>query len=942
MAAQETVTIIPMVNDSSSSDEEVTIIKAPSSKEQFSYGLERGRTDIGYAIDYARSLSPFGSFTFGPDGFRYYSSEELYGEDFESLTPEERRNRINSARDEELRKNNLAVVLYGEQDSAEALSGDFLASLASPTTLIPIGGGAKAGYKAVALASGLLGAEYNVLEQLALTGKVEPSETVTVGGLSAVGGVAILGGARGISKGYSKLKNIISKKNKATPDEIIEASSKVDQINDATLEASEQGISKEDLSAFVRDKTGMSTDEIAESIAMSHEKPIALTKVDALNARILHNAGAGEDQVTKFVGLKEAALPQSDMLREISPYLSRKVRDYHLSWQDNWAKNVKPIDDLYKIDRKLSKEQREVFDNLLFNSNPANIAKARKILTDVDANAGKHFDMIFGPKGNIYKQRNRLVKDAKISLPDDPYYVTRVVKDYNGFRKYIGLENRNKLDKALNARAKFLNTKVNDLDQDERDFIANAIVRGLRPITNMEKMKAVPTTGGSKPSFLQGRKVGNVDRELQQFYKRPYEAVSDFLAKSERLIQKKNLFGDSTVIKSNQLNVKETIGNYLDIINKQTPINEVDFDIIQNILEAEFTSGERRMSKLAAGLKDWTNASLLANYATSVIQLADSGITAMTQGFRNTIGVLLGGGQRISSKELFGLDAVTAEYFTSGNKISQSVDRLMRLSGFKAFDSFGKDTLIRAAWKRVRNQVKTPNGIAKLKKEIGQEYPNEFDQLIDEIIKGDPSAPLAKSFLYGQLSNQHPTSTFEMPLKFSQMEDGRLIYTLKSFTIKQIALMRKLIANEYRKGNKKEAMRNAIAFMLLVPTTNMSIQAAKDLMLGRNVDLENELVDRYVDNVFRVFASSQYSVSKLKETGDITEFVIDSFAPPYNVFQNATTGAWNSIQNGEFDPKTFKDVPFLGKFYYNWFGGGLDKFNERKEKQRYKEIFGEE
>lgn len=925
------------VSSAPESKPKFTYIRKPTLDEEFDYGLDVSKSDIGYGLDYLRANMPFGSFKNGPDGFRYYTANEIYGEDFESLSKEERRQRIIDVDQQEADQNNITVSLFGRQDSPAALAGNFLGSLASPTTLIPIGGGAKAGYKAVALASGLLGAEYSALEQLATKGEVEAAETGKVAGLSAVGGVAFLGGARGLSK----LKNLAFKKKTATPDKVAEAQSKVDEINDATLEAAEQNISKENLSSFIQGRVSMSSDEMAEAIALSPEKPIVLNQVDSFNAKVASQLGAGEEVATKYAKLKEMVLPQSDVIRDINPELALKIRDYHRKYTTTYGENMRLVEPLMNLRKKMPVKLQEDFDSLLLHSNAVNKNKLKNMVSKIDPELTSKVDDLYNM---MQKQRSRIMKNTKIVLPDDPYYITKEVKDFAGFRKAIGKPLDNKLTTALQKRADYLKINKNDLDEQEKNFIANAIVRGLYPFTDKKgRLIAKSSSPDAKPGFLKKRKVDFIDKELQKYYYSPLESVARYLQKSERMIRKRELFGTNAAYKGNQLDIDGSIANIINDLESRGNLSDKDLNIISSILDAQFKTGEKQMGKVVSGFKNLTHASFLANYGTSIIQLADAGITAWVHGFRHTLGALLTGGKKkLDSQELFMLDSTIAEHYSSGSEISKSLDLLMKVSGFKFFDKFGKDLVVNTAWRRAQSLVKSEKGIQKLKKEVGDAFPTDFDELVDDISKGKITKRTTLPYLYSKVSDQYLTSPFEMPLKYSQMQNGRIMYTLKSFTIKQLALMRREIANEWNTGNKKQAIRNAIAFSLLVPTTNLTVQTAQDLMLGREVDLDSELGDRYVDNIFKVFASSQYAVNKLAKTKNVEEFVTDTFAPPLSVFNNLIAGAWNSIENGEFDPKTLKDVPFLGKFYYNFFGGGLEEYNERKEKQKFNDLFGDE
>ena len=57
------------VSSAPESKPKFTYIRKPTLDEEFDYGLDVSKSDIGYGLDYLRANMPFGSFRNGPDGF---------------------------------------------------------------------------------------------------------------------------------------------------------------------------------------------------------------------------------------------------------------------------------------------------------------------------------------------------------------------------------------------------------------------------------------------------------------------------------------------------------------------------------------------------------------------------------------------------------------------------------------------------------------------------------------------------------------------------------------------------------------------------------------------------------------------------------------------------------------------------------------------------------
>jgi hypothetical protein len=56
------------------------------------------------------------------------------------------------------------------------------------------------------------------------------------------------------------------------------------------------------------------------------------------------------------------------------------------------------------------------------------------------------------------------------------------------------------------------------------------------------------------------------------------------------------------------------------------------------------------------------------------------------------------------------------------------------------------------------------------------------------------------------------------------------------------------------------------------------------------------------------------------------------------MFDNIVKGGITTISTGEFDPKMGKNIPLLGSLWYNWFGGGVEEYQEKQKKKQRSEL----
>ena len=920
-------------------------IDRPTSSDLMSYGWNvYGDTDFNALAKIGRTQGWYNVGKF-EDG-EYKTLEELYGDDFSSLSTDQKRERINAVEEQNRQRDYLNVIAYGEQDSALATASGFVGSLATPTTFLPISG-VKYGIKGVAAASALFGAEYDLLNQYATKGDVDWTQAATVTALSA-----------GLGGGITALPKAIrfAARGRGTKPltEVEKANMMTAKIEDVYADAVLEGVATKDMHAYALEKLGMTADELAAATADSSNKIRVPTPQQAREMKELAAKGIDANTIATNPTVNKLITPIIEQIGKIDEalgtnyFFKNNVRGYFFKSYNNAMQKIEKSSGMLDLYKKMPQNIKDDLDNLLINANRKNINNARKLIENYQPGAGKYFDDF---RGQIDQMGDELRK-AQYKLPDNPYYVPRRVKDFDGLSKYLkkaAPDLSSGIEKAMQKRAEYLKTTTDRLSKEDRNFITTSILRGLRVGTNdaTGNMYAAKYATNSKEGLLMQRRIKTVNKDMQKFYETPLAGSMQYFMDAQKLVERVKFFDsiqDIDKLRGRGTNTKHAVKTE-DGINIDKSIESwvkshgLTGDLqssLQSALHAVMVDADKSMGKAARLYKDIAHGVLLGNIGSALTQLGDLGMSAWVFGLRNTLSGLVSKNKVSAVKDL-NLDSAVLEHFSSGTRVTESVNKLLNWSQFKRMDSLGKNVIINAAWKQVQKQVRTPEGIAKLKKEYGTAFGPNFDNFVREVQNGELTER-TKEYLFNRLSDIQPVSPAEMPEKYLRMQDGRILYTLHSFTLKQLNLIRKGIVEEYKKGNKAVAARNAIAFSLLVPTSNMTIGMAKDLIAGKDIDLESEVGQRYIDNVFKVFASSQYGVAKLAKTGKVGDFILDSVAPPLNMFDNIIKGGITAISTGEFDPRMGKNIPLLGSLWYNWFGGGVEEYQEKQKKKQRSEL----
>ena len=246
-------------------------------------------------------------------------------------------------------------------------------------------------------------------------------------------------------------------------------------------------------------------------------------------------------------------------------------------------------------------------------------------------------------------------------------------------------------------------------------------------------------------------------------------------------------------------------------------------------------------------------------------------------------------------------------------------------------DRLGKETIINAAYKNASKLAKTAKGRERLLKKFGNTYGDETKALLKDLEEGNRSATV-RQFLFNELSDAQPISLIEFPQGYLDNPNGRILYMLKSFTLKQIDIVRRNVVQEYAKGNKKEAIKNATLLAGYLSVANTGTQIAKDLVLGREVKAE-DIPDRAMWALLGVYGMNQYTVDKYWSNGDWKGAVFNQIAPATPIIDAALTLGEGVFEDDPDVSKAVRAVPIVGPLAYNWLLGGAENYNERQDRR---------
>jgi len=898
--------------------EETPELKPISWFDEFEFAFDSSHSDVnnwGLALEAKLALGDWDTDANGDLTFK--NGYELYGKEFmDDMDYDQRRDFLLKRRDEGVKEEHLNTILVQEKEgksaSAEIL-GSFVGMLMSPTTLAPVG----KGIAGAAKAGGLLGLEIEAAEQTA-EGELDVVDLAKSTAVGAVGSAAVTKVAQA-TKNAVKVVNA-KRQAKKTQVGIDNMSAKVeDQLATGLAE----GLTPKQSWARARQNLSLSASQVADLAA--HGKVMMPSVENATKiVAAKNNPIISSNAATKL--LDHLFAPISTVVRNISEPVFGRLRKFEYDVSANTQSNMQAASDFMIKASKLRKKggrkaEYNDFETALFNGN---FQKATNIAKVFFPEILEPLQKVIGKEGVL----NILHKDLKQAGVDVGFlenYFPRVVKDVGKLLNALGSTERSNLDIALSAEA--AKQKVGswqELDETVVTDIINKYLRGGQ-------------RSGTKLGLAQQRVIEEIDPLIKDFYYSAPESLNFYIKNAVREVEKRKFFGNNVVFdESNKVDLAQSIGAFAQDAFNKGEISSKQIDDLSMVLQARFVMGEKSGHAGWVGIKDAQTMALLAQFDSAVIQLADIGVSVYANGLRNTIKSIVPALRKKTetSAEEFGVLNTIAADINSKGVLANGVDTVLKYSGFKGIDRLGKDTFISAAYKNNTQLARTSP--EKLSEKWGKVFGDETANLIDDLKAGRMSDNV-KLLLFNQLSDVQPITLSEMPAQYLKVPNGRILYALKSFAIKQLDIMRRDFAGQLNRGNYKEGFTNMGNYAMSIGLAGGAVGTARDILQTKELRPE-----QFDDKVFETWMSllflNKYTRDRYLAEGEVGQAFLGILTPAiFNISDQFGKALQDILFEADSNPEKFnavlKNIPVIGKLGYYWLLGGAEKKLEQERKQ---------
>lgn len=600
----------------------------------------------------------------------------------------------------------------------------------------------------------------------------------------------------------------------------------------------------------------------------------------------------------------------SARIEKFAPSIMSALRNFERRVLEKQANYINPTEPFFKAVDQLSPEMRRALKGHLYNGR---LDEAMRLMNPT---MRKQFIAIRSDLKKVHAE----LKAAGIDVARIDDYFPRKVADVRGLRDKLNREHKDKFTKAIDDATKKNGNKPLSPEQEEE--VLNKVVRDVyRPKD--------PTRRGNTAA----RTLGELPDELLDFYHEPSMALTSYYRNMVDMAEKAKFFGrNMKVTDENTIDAVESIGNVIRDARMMRNLTPQQVEDLTRMLTARFVTGEQAPNAVLRWTRDTGYMGTIGNMVSAITNLGDLGTSGALHGFAETIAAAFGKNKYDVVK--MGIDHSISHELMDNKATAKALQKVFTWSGFRFTDRLGKNTLMNAAMSKNEKLAKTGAGKAALRKRWEKYFGDEMDSLLVDLEKGNVTEN-TKLLAFHELSNVQPITLSEMPQYYLEHPDGRIVYMLKSFTLKQLDLVRRHIVGEAKQGNYFQASKNMALLAGYLAAANTGTQVVKDFILGRDID-PDQLPEQAMWNVFSVFGVNKYIADRYLSQGDVMGAVSNTLLPPVPVLEMARKGikeTQDMLEGEEYNyAKLTRELPVVGSLIYSHFGGGKENYNDRLAK----------
>jgi hypothetical protein len=643
--------------------------------------------------------------------------------------------------------------------------------------------------------------------------------------------------------------------------------------------------------------------------------------------------------------------PLSRTLKNINPLINRVFRKHELDINlktREYLDRISPFVTAMSAKLKGHEKDQRLFKQYLFNGERDELGVLKVVqLADKYKVDTKSFSEM---RKALEEIRTYAREEGGIEVGYLEDYFPRNIKNYKSFKAWLdgdkapaGLSNQ--VEEALAEYAQKHNLgSVNQIKPGEAAEVTSRVLRGF-PIGADSML----------PGNLKQRKVRQVTDDMLNAYDDPADAIKNYVERvvqaTERkrfLYRKPNLGGDveggfpgsrdrsaGPPPKSDlgaRMEVDDSLAGELaeQLLVKNKNYTREDIDKLKDIIQSRFSG--KTVDPFIQGVKNANYMAVMGNFGSAITQLGDLAYSIHFNGFNNTFKTLLQRENNFNFVKHFNLSNHNIDTVTNTAGLSKALDKVFTVTGLKKLDQMGKNTTMNASWKKYRAQaMKDSKGLqAELAPIFGTERAGRMVKSLRDSKPGSKNLPKdVEELIWYKFLDLSPSTMGEMPKYYSESGNLRIMYMLKTFTVKQLDIYREAAGAEismanklYAEGKHAEAakvgavgLKKFMGLAAVFAAANASTDVIKDLLYGRPIERD----DLLEDNLWKLLGINRYLIRKMDREGPGKAF-LEGLLPPTTVFDRTFQDLKAIKGDKEYKGNMLQGTP-LDMVYWRYLGG---------------------
>jgi hypothetical protein len=395
------------------------------------------------------------------------------------------------------------------------------------------------------------------------------------------------------------------------------------------------------------------------------------------------------------------------------------------------------------------------------------------------------------------------------------------------------------------------------------------------------------TKSGAKPRNTKARTIEFIDDEILDSYADPGEAVEHYIHSMILSTRTMQLLGRRYEVEGENI-LFEKSGELGALIQRLVMNNEIDeetaFRTIPQFARM-ILNPVMKENAFLSNLRSFGYLTLLVEPTSTLSNLFDLPFVMYQKGFLPTLSAMLG--KKAIRLEDIGIDPqqISLEFKSEKKLLAEAVRIGLKSTGFTRLDQLLKETNLNANYNYYRKlssgylRDRSSTASRKLKVELDFLLGEDADAAIAAFAKGDRNNALVREVVLRKILETQPLNRMEIPLGQSENANKRMLYSMKSFQVKQLnfvvsRMLSKIFSTETSKAEKAAGLKDLSKLMFFMLLVGMPVDALKDLLAGRI----GYLSDYLFNGIFRLAGVSRYTAYTVKKEG-LGEAAISYFTP---------------------------------------------------------------